>query len=206
MKVIVGSFLLVQLKRHLNNHYLKKKKGILFTIIASCAIITIRILYTAFDTFRKCDLKHNFAARMGFPAWEAPFQLLLSIFDAGFPIAIMLINIRTINFRVYLLELIRACALERFCKVASIFIQYKDSETLFSSEVGSSDEDGTSSLDKARCFLEHTQTEDTSQINLKMSYKRHYEEISVNEKNQKTMHTSCLTQSKRNSTRMQSFK
>jgi len=188
MKIGLGIYLLHLLRKNLNHYWRKRKRGIIFTIIASCTVVTMRALYYVSAHFRMCDLKHNFPARMSFPIWEGPAQLFLSIIDASLPMAVMYLNIANINFEMYLLALIRAWELQRFSEEVSIFIYYRKEEFLISNWTSSSFEDRNErSSDRTRMLNDFTCTEETSHFDTMMSYKRVYEENSRLERTQRTV-------------------
>lgn len=139
-KIVTGWILLYILKNHLNNHFYKRRWSIILSMIASWIIISNRTFYNLYKPYRTCDLKYNFVAREAFPAWQAPFQIIITALgmilltltiDITLPIIIMIMNIHTIDFKKFLETLIKAWGLERYIKNASIFVKYKYWSTVY---------------------------------------------------------------------------
>ena len=123
VKIITGLTLLYLMKNHLFVHYNRHYYQIILTTMWSCAILLNRGLYNIITEYRKWDIKFNFVAGHRFPVWQAPLQLFLTCFDILCLIGICLLNIKTINFEKYLRELMKACQLEKYWEVSSIFIR-----------------------------------------------------------------------------------
>lgn len=185
LKVLVGVRLLILMRHNLYMRYKKRRKGIIFTIVFSCITILLRALYNFYDEFRKWDLRYNFTARMGFPSYIAPLQFLLSVIEDTLPIAVMLLNLKTINFKVYLLELINAWSLQSFTKEASIFLFF-NKKGVENYSIMPADEI-TDTMDVANLLVEDS--EDVTSI-YNDDYKSNYEEISRMERRQITMQSS----------------
>ena len=73
------------------------------------------------------DLKFNFTARVSFPLWQAPIQILYSIFDVSMPIWVMMLNIKTINYEKFLIELMHGWELGTYWKFITIYLIFKPS-------------------------------------------------------------------------------
>ncbi|CAI2370075.1 unnamed protein product [Moneuplotes crassus] len=188
-KLFFGVRLLILMRHHLYVRYLKSRKGIIFTLISSCIIIASRTLLTFVNNVAKCDLRYNFTARMPFPSENGLLQLLIALIKDLLPIAVMLLNIRTINFKVYLIELIKACKLHSFSEEASIFL-YHSGKTSHSNLVANDVylTDVTDSTTRRRLIDVADQSDETSLAN-EDQYKSNYEQISRIDRYQSAMMT-----------------
>lgn len=117
LKILLGTILLQIMRRHLYVYYHKKYKGIILAIIISCLVITNKTVYNNWLNYREWDLKYNFSQRRSLPVYQVPQQFILSVLDNSGPVLVMLLNISAINFKQYLVELIKAWQLSRYTKI-----------------------------------------------------------------------------------------
>ena len=60
------------------------------------------------------DLKYNFTAREMISYYDLAFQTTIMFIDQLLPILVILMNIRTINFQVYITNLMKGMGLTRY--------------------------------------------------------------------------------------------
>lgn len=99
----------------------------MMTIVLSTCTTLWRSLYTYIDFLTKNDLKYNYAARVpSKPLSQMPLEISICLVDTYLPLAILMYNIKTINFEKYLKSLLKGCSYGKHHSTASIFIQTKE--------------------------------------------------------------------------------
>ena len=125
IKIASGAFLLHKMRRNLNFYYQEKSRGIRVTIILSCFITLWKSLYNYMNLIRRNDIKYRFISQSNILPSSVPYQVIICFIDIFAPIAVMIINIRTVNFVKYLLALMKGCDKKNNCVSPSIFIVKK---------------------------------------------------------------------------------
>jgi hypothetical protein len=100
------------------------------TIALSSIFAIWRLLYSLFESnFGRHDLKFNYAARAQEYAkgTEVIGQILFTFFDTFMPLCILFLNIRTIDYYDYMLNLMKGIGCMKYFKICSIFIRPKKS-------------------------------------------------------------------------------
>ena len=106
-KISVGIRVLSQMKRNLNFYYKTKRNEIILTIALSSFIVAWKCIYNYFNFLREHDLKFNFLNRRPLTLPSAPTQIIVFLTDGFLPIILIIFNIRTVNFRKYLKNLMK---------------------------------------------------------------------------------------------------
>lgn len=96
---------LMKMKRNLNYYYNLKKWSIQVTIILSCFVTLWKCFYSLFRVVRENDIKYNYIFRHDLRPESLPGQILVCFIDIFAPIAVIIINIRTVNFVKYIHDL-----------------------------------------------------------------------------------------------------
>ena len=114
--------MLYEMKKNLNFYYKEKLSNIILTMILSSLTIAWRSLYTNFVFLNRNDLKYNYAARVDKGADYIPIQIIVWVIDIFLPLAVLMYNIKTINFEKYLKNLLKGFNYKKHHSSASIFI------------------------------------------------------------------------------------
>jgi len=96
---------LIGMRRNLNFHYKKKRKAIIITIVLSCFVTLWKSFYILFHLLRDWDINYNFIKRKELSPESIPLQLFVGFIDTIAPIAIICLNIRTVNFIEYVRDM-----------------------------------------------------------------------------------------------------
>lgn len=112
-KVFFGVILLITMKKNLNFYYLIKKREIIATVVISCVITLWKGIYNFFTFLRNHDLKFSFLHRQEMDGHEIPLEIFIFFVDTMLPLVAIFINIRTVNFKKYLKNLIKACGINQ---------------------------------------------------------------------------------------------
>ena len=91
-------------------------------MILSSLTIVWRNWYTNFDFLTRNDLKYNYAARIDNGPKSIPVQIIVWAIDIFLPLAVLMYNIKTINFEKYLKNLLKGFNYRKHHSSASIFI------------------------------------------------------------------------------------
>ena len=124
-KIFSGITVLYKMKRNLHGYYVVKYKEIIFTMVLTSLITAWKWCYFYFDFLREHDLKYNFMLRDSLSYKEAPIQIFVYFTDMLLPIIAMAVNINTVDFKKYLLNLMRGCNVGQFFLSGSIFIRLR---------------------------------------------------------------------------------
>jgi hypothetical protein len=105
LKIISGLMVLMKMRYNLNFHYHKKKWSIRVTIMLSCFVTLWKSFYSLFQVIRENDIKFSFVALDTINPLSLPGQIIVCLVDILAPVAVIAINIRTVNFVRYIKDL-----------------------------------------------------------------------------------------------------
>lgn len=134
-KVLLGTLLLIKMRKQLNYFYNHNKWEIIITIFMGIIASIWKILLNYYTPFLDIDLKFNFAARVKIPDHELPIQTLVMVIDIFLPILVIISNIKSNDFSKYIFNLMKGRQLTQYYIICSIFIWTKRGQTLVNSDL-----------------------------------------------------------------------
>ena len=120
IKISTGIILLVKMKKNLNFFYQQKYIHIILTIIVSTLVTLWRCFYSLFIDYY--DVKYNYAARKYKEGKHMPVEITVWLIDLLLPIAVMMYNIKNINYEKYIKKMLKGCMVQMHHSDASIFL------------------------------------------------------------------------------------
>lgn len=129
--IVLGFTLLFKMRRNLNFFYQEKKIPILLTILLTSIATAWRSCYTFFTEYVAWnDLKYNYAARKNQKDEELLLNIIICAIDIYLPMAILMFNIKTINFQKYIQKLIKGWNYHQPFTNSSLFIMKNSRDSL----------------------------------------------------------------------------
>jgi len=123
LKITFGVILLNKMKKNLYFFYLIKRNEIIVTIVLTSIITSWKAIYNYFNFLRVNDLKYSFLHRQTMKGEYLTVEIIICIIDIFLPMVAIAYNIRTVNFRKYLINLLKGVGLEYWYLRASIFLR-----------------------------------------------------------------------------------
>lgn len=111
------------MKNNLNFYYKDKQAGIIATMVLTTIFVIWELLYNFFDFIREHDIIYSFNERENMDPYILPFAVFISLVEIFLPLSAMILNLRTVNFRKYLKNLLMGCGLVEYFTQASIFVR-----------------------------------------------------------------------------------
>jgi len=131
IKIIVGIKLLTKMRSNLNFFYQTKRNEIIITIVMTTFITSWKSTYNYFSFIRENDLKDSYMNFRDLKPQELPLEITVTLVDIFLPLAAVIYNIRTVNFRKYLKSLLKGSGMGEYYFAASLFVRYKKHQLQF---------------------------------------------------------------------------
>lgn len=125
-KIWISSTLLYKLKMNLNFYYVIKKKDIIFVTVWSSIAFIFWIVFTFFEELKHYSLNYRYVKKASMNTVELIFGTILLLWQVLLPILVMMVNVRSVNFKKYLFNIMKGYGNEQFFLCSSKFVYAKE--------------------------------------------------------------------------------